>query len=464
MSTSRRTTLARFPFARARRDAADLESGDTLLEVIIAIVVISIGVVALVGALTASITDSVTYRSLASLDTILKNFAEAAKYDVQLQSSTSSTYANCDGASWSASGPPSYEVVSEYPTTATTGSTVTVFGSGFQPATPVTLALGAVPITTFTGDSQVASDGTISTTFVVPTGVSGTSEISLNSVSSAPPLMVPATGPTTFSAVSGYRVRISSVAYWDNSITAGSPAVFDTSCGPNNQAGIQMIGLLATAPNNVSDSLSIAVSAPDLQPVMTVKPLPPVMGQLSFTATLAGSQGGGFPAGSVAWSIDGGSSICGSTALQQVASTTVSTTTCPISVPGSYQVVATYNPSSTSQYDSTTGYASGTLVASSILTLASPSSPTTSMTLPFTVTVSGTGGVVPTGSITWVSSNPGSLSCAASSALHATGSNTSATQITCTATAPGSYLVTAIYSGDANYNSTRLASSAVNVT
>jgi type II secretory pathway pseudopilin PulG len=79
-----------------------LESGDTLVEVLIAVVIIAIAASALLGALVTSISGSVSQRSLAVDDTVLKSFAEATKAQVELQSIL--PYAPCP-ASYSVSIP-----------------------------------------------------------------------------------------------------------------------------------------------------------------------------------------------------------------------------------------------------------------------------------------------------------------------------------------------------------------------
>jgi len=61
------------------------ERGDTLVEVLLAVVILSLTVVALLGALTTSITGSGEHRNIAAIDTILKSYAEAAKYQIELQ-------------------------------------------------------------------------------------------------------------------------------------------------------------------------------------------------------------------------------------------------------------------------------------------------------------------------------------------------------------------------------------------
>lgn len=83
------------------------EKGETLLEVLLAVLIIAVTMTALLGTLITSIVSSSEHRSLANLDTVLKNAAESAKYQVQLQPSapwfgdcasvTSTTYTSPNG-------------------------------------------------------------------------------------------------------------------------------------------------------------------------------------------------------------------------------------------------------------------------------------------------------------------------------------------------------------------------------
>jgi Tfp pilus assembly protein PilV len=59
------------------------ENGDTLIEVLLAIVIIAIAVTAVLGALMTSITSSAEQRSLAANDTLTKSFAETAKDQIE---------------------------------------------------------------------------------------------------------------------------------------------------------------------------------------------------------------------------------------------------------------------------------------------------------------------------------------------------------------------------------------------
>jgi len=74
-------------------DGLDPESGDTLIEILISVVIIALAASALLGALLTSITASESHRSLSVDDTVLKSFAELAKEQIEVQSSLS--YAPC---------------------------------------------------------------------------------------------------------------------------------------------------------------------------------------------------------------------------------------------------------------------------------------------------------------------------------------------------------------------------------
>ena len=78
------------PVAEARRPTARCrvrrsEHGDTLIEVLMAVVVIGLTVVALMGGLVTSITGSAEHQSIAQIDSLLKSYAEAAKFQIELQ-------------------------------------------------------------------------------------------------------------------------------------------------------------------------------------------------------------------------------------------------------------------------------------------------------------------------------------------------------------------------------------------
>ena len=61
------------------------EAGDTLVEILIAMVILGISGTAILGAFTTAIAGSGEHRTLATLDTVLRSYAETATYQIQLQ-------------------------------------------------------------------------------------------------------------------------------------------------------------------------------------------------------------------------------------------------------------------------------------------------------------------------------------------------------------------------------------------
>jgi Tfp pilus assembly protein PilV len=546
--------------SRGNREAREArEAGDTLIEVLIAIVVISIGMVALIGALTTSVTSSATYRSLATIDTVLKNFAEAVKYEVDLQPDSSSIYLNCAT---------NYQLATEYPTSATVGSGVTVLGTDFvaqnQASVTVDPALSSVPAQNFLSGQTVGTDGNVAATFDLPptpagswpivlsdtqssvvtttnltvtpsvgsespqSGPIGTSvTISVDGFLASTPLTVMVNGviaavssggttgtngsatvvfavpPTstgsqtvvvsdgtysansTFgvgvpsgtsvtairppvSALAGYHVGIASVAWWNDSTQQfdSSP----TACTPDDSSGIQMITLTATAPNNVSDTLSTIVTDPDDLPplpgptiAVTPSTTTPTFGnQIQFSTVLTGSNGGPAPSGTIAWTFSGSPGIppqpCGTSTLQPGSgnATTPLTCTIPSAQVGLYQVAATY--SGDSNYSPSSGYSSVTVpkLASTVTVTPSTSTPTIGQPLSFSATISGgSSQPTPAGSVSWTftPTSPGTPPPVCSPS-NVSGSGNSATTLTPCLVSPaqqGTYQVSASYSGDANY-------------
>jgi type II secretory pathway pseudopilin PulG len=71
------------------------DAGDTLIEILFAVVIISLTVAAVMGALTTTITGSAEHRQLATDDTLVKSFAESVKYQLQLRTSPAPAFENC---------------------------------------------------------------------------------------------------------------------------------------------------------------------------------------------------------------------------------------------------------------------------------------------------------------------------------------------------------------------------------
>jgi type II secretory pathway pseudopilin PulG len=62
------------------------ETGDTLIEVLVTITVLGLAIVSGVEAFASVIESSARHREFATIDTVLKNFAESATYQIQMQS------------------------------------------------------------------------------------------------------------------------------------------------------------------------------------------------------------------------------------------------------------------------------------------------------------------------------------------------------------------------------------------
>lgn len=70
---------------RLRTNRGTSENGDTLIEVLMALLVLGLAGVALIGAFTTVIGASSEHRTLSTNDVVLKDFAESATYQIQLQ-------------------------------------------------------------------------------------------------------------------------------------------------------------------------------------------------------------------------------------------------------------------------------------------------------------------------------------------------------------------------------------------
>jgi len=375
------------------------------------------------------------------------------------------------------------------------GTTVSVGASGFLANATLSVTIGGVTAVTTPLTVMTALNGSASFSFTIPSGSvgpavvvsDGTNSSTTNFVVTSAGPAGPA-GPTVAppaSAIAGYTVGISSIAYWDDSVT---PPVFDSTCNSSNGygSGIQLITLQATATNQVSDTLNLVVTDPAFRPAITVSvsnvvnpvivnpalPSPPTNGAFTFTATVTGTNTLGNPGGPVNWAFttSSGSPSCVPTALAPVtgnAYTSYATYNCSGVQSGIYQVTATYG--GTSNYSSTAGYGSVSLKEPpSSMGVTGPASVGPGALLQFTATVTGGGGVTPTGTIVWVFSptSPGSPAPSCLPSPLTAGANNKATA-TCTvasAAASGTYQVTGTYSGDTNFIVNSAVSNAVPVT
>ena len=144
----------RAPAASGRDRSRD--AGDTLVELLVAITIIGIAAAGLLGGLAAAIGGSGSHRSLTSLDTVVRSFAETTSNSLTAQDG----YVQC-ASSYSdiTSGP--------FPSSGPANTAVTVFGSGFggtgTPSTP-TISGGSAVI----NPTGQVTNGQLTSTFNVP--------------------------------------------------------------------------------------------------------------------------------------------------------------------------------------------------------------------------------------------------------------------------------------------------------
>lgn len=404
------------PSGRSRRRSGRGDRGESLIEVIIAVTIIALAVGPLLGALVEALNSSAEGRSLATIDTVLKGFAETATSKIQQSPTTPSPFNNCNGVVH-------YHVLSlPTPRVAAPGAAVTVFGTGFGSNLPITsfsVSVGGSSARILTNESQAVSGsemGNMQVTFQVPALAAGTYPVTVSdgggttiTSTAAADLTVKANGSTSqTSPLRGYTLGVTSVRFW----SPGTPTESSPTTRPVCDGGIQLLTVHARAANGVSDTLTFAlrnpnnVQIPVPNPAVVVSASPafvalPASGSesLVFRATVTPAVNETRPTSTVTWTLkEGGqSSACASTAKTQGSGTneiftcTVSIT--PASPTGRYQATATY-PSVATVNGASSGTTFATVYArngSGIVTVkATPVTPlvksSTKNTLTFTYT------------------------------------------------------------------------------
>jgi hypothetical protein len=241
---------------------------------------------------------------------------------------------------------------------------------------------------------------------------------------------------------------------------------------------------LTTACGAANETETISPATPTI--VTAVSPTPIALGApFHDTATLTGT-GSAAPTGTVDFTVFGpnnttctGAPAFTSTGNAVLTAGGVTTATSPNFTPtmaGAYRVVAHY--SGDANYTALTtacGAANETeTVGPGTPTINTAVSPTPiALGQPFhdTATLTGTGGVAPTGTVDFTVFGPGDANCSAApvfsstgNAVSTTGGVTTATSANFTPTAAGDYHVVAHYSGDANYTALTSACGAANET
>ena len=236
-------TLMTTALERLRRRDDHTERGDTLIELLIAIVIIALTVTALLGALVTAITSSTTQKSLSTIDAVLNTFAQSAQYEAQ------QSFMNCT--------PTPYRLISApIPSSAPAGASATVFVTGFTANHSLTVTVGSA--TAATTPSSVSADGKgdAAVTFTVPSGLSGPQAVAVSDgTSTASPTQLVVGGTTKATTPTGYSMSVNPVQQWD----AQSSSWVAASSGSCPNSGAQQITAFAQGPAGASGTLSFVV-------------------------------------------------------------------------------------------------------------------------------------------------------------------------------------------------------------
>jgi prepilin-type N-terminal cleavage/methylation domain-containing protein len=306
--------------SRLSRTASEQDRGDTLIEILVTVAIVSIAVVALLGGVLASTTASTTHRNLTTVDGVLKSFAETARNTIETQASNGSAppqstpFTPCASSS-------QYEVVSApFPNRGPVGSVVTVFATGFSGSTGATFTSTTNPADTHTVTVTYSgnSSGAMAM-FTVPAGLSGTySIIPFDSTHAAASdfTVDPSAPESNALTFQGYQLNS-----WNEYWTGSGWTKSQSSCSPNLNSNLQQLTyqLVTTQNDNgASDQTSIVVAdfTPLPVPALSVScnegpsAAGPTCGssyslgkELTFTASLSGLSG---LTGTITWTLPPG--------------------------------------------------------------------------------------------------------------------------------------------------------------
>ena len=372
---------------------------------------------------------------------------------------------------WTITDPANHAVTCSNPTGPNTTSNVSLYTCTF-----VTSIAG-----TYTVTSTIAPDTNYLTITSAPISVIlGTATPTISVSGSSSPLSQTVGNPITFTALitgtSGNPAPVGTISW---TVTGAATTCTNTG-GPTNTgaltetftcqiatpvSGVYTVAATFNGDSNYSAvanapvSLTVAPATPLIS--VTTSPASPVLGgTITYTATITGINGATAPAGTVAWVLTGPSgsaSTCTSpTGPLPGASSNLTVFTCTVSaIPaGSYSATATY--SGDTNYTALSPASSPTVVIAQVtptVILSGSGSGALGSVMTFSVAVTGSGGVAPTGVVTWTFSGSGGTTVSACDSPVVPTSSGAVTTYVCSVTAHsyGNYVVTARYAGDVNY-------------
>ena len=260
-----------------RRRCRD-DRGDTLIEVLFAVVIIALAAGPLIGALLESIAASAEHQGLATTGTLLESFAETAVSEIQTSPRL--------GTAYQATTTPSYRLLSNPSKTSGPDSTtqptlVSVFVTGFTPTDKVnsfSVTVGTSPapipkpLTTYvkiygTGDARITFAIPHKRTLPPPTTPTTPYQIKVSdSTGSAESLpgtgfKVSSSAPSnqgTKTPYKAYEIEVASITCWT---TARASPQF-VSCSTANHLTLQYLTFSAKGPSGILGTLGVVVRDP----------------------------------------------------------------------------------------------------------------------------------------------------------------------------------------------------------
>ena len=242
----------------SRRQRGD--RGDSLIEVLFAVVIIALAAGPLIGALLESIAASAEHRGLATADTLLKSFAETAVSEIQTSP--------LPGTAYQVSTTPSYRLLSNPSKMSGPVTTVvTVFVTGFPSTSAFTVSVGGKPaaldgVTQYgSGDARIAFTipGTLAasaTPYQITVSATGGSAVSLPGTGFQ--VTTPGSASTaTKTPYKAYDIQVASVKCW--TATANS---FSACSAANKGSGLQLLTFSAKGPSGTLGTLGVVVRDP----------------------------------------------------------------------------------------------------------------------------------------------------------------------------------------------------------